>query len=352
MNFLENVPLAPYTTFKIGGPARYFCVVENQQDALTAYEFAIKEKLPVFVLGGGSNLLVSDRGFKGLVVKIANKGIEVISEDAENVFLKVSSGEIWDEVVNFATKNNWWGIENLSHIPGSTGAIAVQNVGAYGQEASKVIDSVGVFNTETHNILSIKAKDCEFGYRKSIFNSTKKNKYIIFHIIFKLKKHGSPCLNYPDLKKYFEGKNPFLSEIREAVTQIRNKKYPFPTQAKNGNAGSFFKNPVLDLTGFETLKQKIQTNFGDNKLIELETKSFFILPQVKVPAAYLIDICGLKNHHVGGACINPTQPLIILNENGSATAEDVINLAEFVKREVNEKTGIMLSFEPVILGFN
>src|ERR1700687_3131690 len=142
MQIQENVLLAPFTTFKIGGAAWFFCVVNNQFDALEAYEFAKGRELETFVLGGGSNVLVSDDGFKGLVLKVENKGIEISFEDEKAVLLKVASGEVWDEVVKFAVKNNWWGIENLSHIPGSTGAIAVQNVGAYGQEAKDVIDSV------------------------------------------------------------------------------------------------------------------------------------------------------------------------------------------------------------------
>ena len=155
MEISENIILAPYTTFKIGGLARYFCIVKDQFDALQAYEFAQEKSLKTFVLGGGSNILVSDKGFNGLVLKVENKGIEIVKDTADGVLLKVASGENWDEVVKFAVKNNWWGIENLSHIPGSTGAIAVQNVGAYGQEASKVIESVTVFNKQAHNITQI-----------------------------------------------------------------------------------------------------------------------------------------------------------------------------------------------------
>src|SRR3989338_306012 len=145
MEITENIKLAPYTTFKIGGRARVFCTVKDQFEALEAFEFANKRNLDVFVLGGGSNLLISDEGFNGLVARVENKGIEILHEDDSSVVLKIASGEKWDEVVKFAVKNNWWGIENLSHIPGGTGAIAVQNVGAYGQEAKHIIKSVTVF---------------------------------------------------------------------------------------------------------------------------------------------------------------------------------------------------------------
>ena len=377
MQIQENVLLAPYTTFKIGGPARYFCVVSDQFDALQAYEFADKNKLKTFVLGGGSNILISDNGFDGLVLKVENRGVEILSEDANQVTLKVASGENWDEVVRFAVNNNWWGIENLSHIPGSTGAIAVQNVGAYGQEAKNVIESVVVFNKETHEIQNLKASECGFSYRSSIFNTQAKGQYIIFYIHFKLSKVPKPNLSYRDLKNRFffaedphpnplpggEGtKIPSLAEIRSAVIEIRDQKFPFPTEAKKGNAGSFFKNPVLSKSGYEKLRQAIVKNFGNDKASELDKKKFsdstnltavkcVLNGSVKVPAAFLIDLSGLKNLSNGGAAINQNQPLVIINQSGTATSAEVLGLASQVKNAVLSKTGISLNFEPELIGF-
>jgi UDP-N-acetylmuramate dehydrogenase len=364
MDIKENEPLAPYTTFKIGGTARWFCVVENQADALRAFGFAKKKGIKTFVLGGGSNILVSDKGFDGLVIKVVNKGIEMLSENTDDVLLKVASGEVWDDVVKFAVKNNWWGIENLSHIPGSTGAIAVQNVGAYGQEASQVIESVTVFDKETHDVKNFKIADFGFGYRQSIFNTNQKGKYVIFEITFKLSKIAKPNLEYRDLKIRFKGKNPLLNEIRQAIIEIRNKKFPFPVEAKNGNAGSFFKNPVLSWEEYQKLEQTIRNNFGDSKAQELRKKKFvsdtisaaaeIVSAQqnnVKVPAAFLIELCGLNNLQSGGAAINQNQPLVIINQTGTATAKDVLNLAGQVKQTVLEKTGIGLKFEPELIGF-
>ena len=351
MQIQENVLLAPYTTFKIGGPARHFCIVENQFDALEAFEFARDKHLNTFILGGGSNILVSDKGFNGLVIKVVNKGIEVVSESVDDVLLRVASGEIWDEVVKFAVKNNWWGIENLSHIPGSTGAIAVQNVGAYGQEASSVIESVTVFDKLTHQILSLAAKDCGFGYRRSIFNFVDKGKYIIFNVVFKLQKNGYPNLEYRDLKNKFEGQSPALSEIRQEIINIRDKKFPFPTEAKLGNAGSFFKNPVLSQADYQNLVSKLLVEFGQAAADTLAKKKFVDSGQIKIPAAYLIELCGLKNSKSGGAAINQNQPLVIINHSGSATAKDVLNLANQVKDSVLFKTGIELNFEPELIGF-
>lgn len=364
MKIQENVLLAPYTTFKIGGAARWFCVVGDQFDALEAFEFAKNHQLKAFVLGGGSNILVSDEGFNGLVIKVVNKGIEVINNKDDEVLLKVASGEVWDEVVKFAVNNNWWGIENLSHIPGSTGAIAVQNVGAYGQEASKVIESVTVFDRETHQILNLSNLECGFVYRKSIFNTADKGKYIIFNIIFKLQKKGMPNASYRDLKNKFEGQNPAIGEIRQEIINIRNKKFPFPVEAKNGNAGSFFKNPILTAEGYSKLKEKIAKEFGNEKSEELEKKKFsdstisaaaeIVSDEqktIKVPAAFLIDLCGLKDVAFGGAVINRNQPLVILNQTGQATAQDVLSLAGKVKDTVLFKTGVELIFEPEMIGF-
>jgi UDP-N-acetylmuramate dehydrogenase len=359
MEIQKNVLLAPFTTFKIGGPAKFFCVVKDQFDALEAYEFAKNHQLPVFVLGGGSNLLVSDEGFNGLVVKVENKGIEVIDwvnqqsadRNQQRILLKVASGEVWDEVVAFSVKNNWWGLENLSHIPGSSGAIAVQNVGAYGQEAFKVIKSVTVFNTQTHQILELTNEQCQFAYRKSIFNTTEKGKYIIFYITLELSKISQPILTYRDLESRFKNQNPTISEIRQAVIEIRNKKYPFPTEAKLGNAGSFFKNINLNLKEFKALKISVETQFGAEYAQKLELKSFISEAVIKVPSAYLMELCGLKDLQVGGAKINHNQPLVIINETGTATAKDVVQLAQKIMESVYIKLGVKLTVEPELVGF-
>ena len=351
MKIQENVLLAPYTTFKIGGPAKWFCIVKDQFDALEAFEFAQKKQLKTFVLGGGSNVLISDKGFDGLVIRVVNKGIEVLSEDVNQVLLKVASGEVWDEVVSFTVKNNWWGLENLSHIPGSTGAIAVQNVGAYGQEASNLIKSVTVFDTQTHQILELTKEQCDFSYRQSIFNTTAKGKYIIFYLTLALSKLPKPILTYRDLQNLFNSPDVKINDIRNAVILIRDKKYPFPTEAKLGNAGSFFKNPVFNTKTFEELKIQISNRFGTEIVEILNTKLFKDENQIKIPAAFLIELCGLKNLRNGGAIINQNQPLIIINETGTATAKDVLGLAQKVIDEVCLKTRIRLLIEPELIGF-
>ncbi len=352
MNISNNILLAPYTTFKIGGPAKFFSEVKDQFDALSAYDFARKESLPVFVLGGGSNLLVSDKGFIGLVVKIVNRGIEVLSENNDEVKVRVASGENWDEFVNFCVKNNWWGLENLSHIPGSSGAIAVQNVGAYGQESKNLIESVTVFDTQTRQILSLKNSECGFSYRSSIFNTTLKGRYIIFDIVFVLSKQPKRILNYRDLQEKFSGKIPDIEEIRKAVIEIRNKKFPFPTEAKKGNAGSFFKNLQLAENEFLKLCERVETEFGLETLQKLKTKVFAEEEVYKIPTAFLLEICGMKSMEIGGAAINQNQPLVIINKTGDATASDVLELAKTVVQTLRNRLGLNVQIEPELLGFS
>ena len=351
MKIQANIALAPFTTFKIGGKAKYFCEVKDQFDALEAFEFAQNKDLPVLLLGGGSNLLISDSGFNGLVIKVKNLGVEVLSENQNTVLLRVASGEIWDKVVEFAVKNKWWGIENLSHIPGSAGAIAVQNVGAYGQEAKNVIESVTVFDSQTHQILNLSNGDCNFAYRSSLFNTGAKGRYIIFYITFKLSKIPGPVLTYRDLAQKFGGQNPDLKQIREAVIEIRDKKFPFPKKAKNGNAGSFFKNPVLNAAEYQKLKNRVAGAFGQSARDALEAKKFSENGQIKIPAAFLMDICGLKDMRLGGAAINHNQPLVIINQTGKASALDVLNLAAVVLKTIKNKYGLALNSEPELVGF-
>lgn len=349
----RQVPLSAYTTFRIGGPAKFFACVKDQFDALEAYEFSEQRGLPLFLLGGGSNILVSDRGFNGLVLRMVNKGIEVVSKNQNEILLKVASGESWDGVVKFAVHNGWWGIENLSHIPGSAGAIAVQNVGAYGQEASQVIDSVTVFNTHTKEIYSLSNQECDFSYRSSIFNGSAKGKFLIFYITLKLSKNGQPNLNYFDLREFFGKRKPTLEEVRQAIIKIRDKKFPFPSAPTKGNAGSFFKNLELKEDEFSDLKKRFETVFNRQVSEALAQKTFKTDDnKFKVPSAFLLDVCGLKNVQVGGARINERQPLVIVNASGKAKAREVLALAKLVRKTVFEKTGQQLPIEPELVGFS
>jgi UDP-N-acetylmuramate dehydrogenase len=347
MDFKPNQPLSELTTFRIGGPASFFVEITNETELTEALDFARSKKLQVQIIGGGSNLIVTDRGFNGLVIKIAVKGKEIVNEGDFEILLKVGSGEVWDEVVDFTVSKNLWGVENLSAIPGLTGAIPVQNVGAYGQEASLVVDSVEVSNLATGEKKTFNSPECGFGYRQSNFNTIWKNNYAIMYVIFKLSKQPKPNLSYVDVKKYFEANpNPTQAEIRNAITEIRKNKFPDTNQL--GNAGSCFKNLILDNDIFNKLEENISKNFDSATVERLrQTKEKL---NGKVPAAFLIDICGLKGRSVGGARLWEKQPLVIVNA-GNAKASDIVELINQVKSEVLAKTGMELQIEPELIGF-
>jgi UDP-N-acetylmuramate dehydrogenase len=351
----EAEPLKPYTTFKIGGPARYFVRAATMEEFRGALEFAGKHSLPLFVLGGGSNILVSDRGLEGVVVHPACRGIEVRHEDADFVMLEVSAAETWDDVVLYAVENGWWGIENLSHIPGQAGAALVQNIGAYGQQISDVVQSAEVVEVATRRTRVLSAADCDFGYRRSIFNSTARGQFIIVRLTLRLTKEGRPQLDYPDVKAYFQERDvtrPSLAEIRQAIIIIRDRKFPFPREERGGNAGSFFKNLTLVESEYAALRGMVQRNFSPQELARLEEvrNRFPAADRIKVPTAFLIEICGLKGHRIGGAQVNEAQPLVLLNQGG-ATAQDAIALAQHVMKTVRTRTGVALAIEPELVGF-
>ncbi len=353
MKFLENIKLSEHTTFRIGGPAKYFVEVITLNDILEALAFSEKKQLPVLALSGGSNVLVSDQGFDGLVLKLGIKGVEKIIENNEEVVLKLGSGEIWDQVVAFAVECGLWGIENLSHIPGRVGGFAVQNVGAYGQEAKDVVVSVDAYDTIEKRLVTLDNKTCGFGYRKSIFNTSKRGRYIILFTRIRLLKNGKPNLSYVDLSQVMEAKEVNLKNIRDSIIQIRNRKFPFPISAETGNSGSWFKNIFLNNTELKLFKNRIMSTFGHEAQERLQSyENRFKLPEgVKIPAAFLLDICGLKGLSFGGAIINPNQPLVIVNSSGHATASDVLQIVRTVKSEVFTKTGINLLIEPELIGF-
>jgi UDP-N-acetylmuramate dehydrogenase len=353
----EAEPLKPYTTFKIGGPARYFVRAASMDDFRGAMVLAEKQALPLFVLGGGSNVLVSDRGFEGVVIHPTCRGIEIRHQDAEAVTLEVNAGETWDDVVRFAIEKGWWGIENLSHIPGQAGAALVQNIGAYGQQVSDVVQSAEVVEiataTAATRVLSV--ADCEFGYRRSIFNTNARGHFIIVRLTLRLAKHGRPLLDYPDVRAYFQERGiqqSSLGEIREAIISIRDRKFPFPREERGGNAGSFFKNLTLVESEYAALREMVRRNFSPQELERLEEvrNRFPSADRIKIPTAFLIEICGLKGQRIGGAQVNEAQPLVLLNQGG-ATAQDVIALAQHVRKTVRARTGMALAIEPELVGF-
>ncbi|HKS97858.1 MAG TPA: UDP-N-acetylmuramate dehydrogenase [Terriglobia bacterium] len=346
--------LKPYTTFKIGGPARYFVNIRNSADLIQAVEFARAQRLPIFVLGGGSNLLVSDRGFDGLVLHPVHEGVAIIADGPATVTLCSQAAEVWDHVVAHTVENGWWGIENLSHIPGQAGAALVQNIGAYGQQLSDVFAGAEVVDLQSGKPRSFTANDCQLGYRRSIFN-TANGQFFILSVTLKLAKAYQPNLGYADVQKYFENRQivrPTQREIREAIIAIRDRKFPFPREEKGGNAGSFFKNLILTAGEFEQLESAVRKNFGPEALARIQelARRGAGADEIKVPTALLMDLCGLQGLQIGRARVNPTQPLVLLNEGG-ATADDVMRLAQHIRRTVYRRTDMTISMEPELVGF-
>lgn len=356
MKIEENISLRELTTFRIGGPARYFVRLENQEDLPEIVKFAKEKNLKIFVLGGGSNILVSDQGFDGLVIHPTMTGIEKVSEDDKRVVLKFGAGENWDEAVAYSVDQGWWGIENLSHIPGNSAAVVVQNVGAYGEEISSVFKSVEVLDMETLKLKSLTRAECKFTYRHSIFNTTAKNRYIILSVTLELSKKSNPILTYSDVKRYFEENTsiePTLLEIRKAIITIRDRKFPFPKNAVNGSAGSFFRGPIITKGKLEEIKEKIKNEFGDdsaNRIPKMKD-SLEVLQGYKTPTAFLIEHAGLRGFQIGGAKVHDLQPAIVLNATGEATAADVMALAKHIKQTIKEKFGVELEIEPELIGF-
>lgn len=348
MNVQENVPLAPLTTFHIGGPARYFVEATTADEVKEAVAFARSHALPLFVLGGGSNLLISDKGWPGLVLRISILGINHVHGRDRAIF-EVGAGEDWDGFVASIVAHRLGGIECLSGIPGSVGGAPVQNVGAYGQEAAETIESVQVLDVRSGESIELSKEDCGFRYRTSIYNTTERGRYVILQVNFSLRHGTSPHLEYGDLQRYFSAwpSAPTLAETREAVLKIRASKAMLitPHDADSRSAGSFFKNPVLSAHEHEELlRRAIQKGLTVPSYPALES-------QHKVSAAWLVEHSGFsKGYRRGNAGISRKHALAIVNLGGASAAE-IVALKENIQHEVREAWGVALEPEPVFVGF-
>ena len=348
MTVLENVYLASLTTLKVGGPARYFTEPKSAAEVAEAVNFARSKDLPLFVLGGGSNLVVSDAGWPGLVLKLAVPGIEERPENGKTLF-DVGAGEEWDRFVARAVARNCAGVECLSGIPGSVGGTPVQNVGAYGQEVSETIESVLVFDLKDGQVRELCAEACGFQYRTSIFNTSERGRFIILRVTYGLTPGGKPRIEYADLKRHFAGfqQTPSLTSTREAVRRIRAAKAMLITPGDEDcrSAGSFFKNPVLSAGQYGELTRRATAK-------GLQVPSYPALDaQRKVSAAWLVEHSGFsKGYSSGRVGISRKHALAIVNR-GEASATDILGLKEHIQQRVEELWNIQLEPEPVFVGF-
>jgi UDP-N-acetylmuramate dehydrogenase len=347
----ENIPLAPFTTLRIGGPARYFVEAKSPGEVQEAVHYARSRELPLFVLGGGSNLVVADAGWPGLVLRVAIESIETRNghDERGNVVFEVGAGESWDRFVSRTVIAKCAGVECLSGIPGSVGGTPVQNVGAYGQEVADTIVEVQALDLEDGQIRELCPEVCRFGYRSSIFNSGERGRFIVLRVSYALKPDGKPRLEYADLKRHFGGREtaPDLAEIREAVRHIRALKgMLFSPRDRDGlSAGSFFKNPILTQAQHEDLKQRAAAR-------GLFVPSYPALEaRQKVSAAWLVEHSGFgKGYGTGRAGISSKHALAIVNRGG-ATAAEILALKDQIQHRVEEIWGIFLEPEPVLVGF-
>jgi len=344
MRLRENIPLAPLTTLGVGGPARYFAEASTEAEVIEAVQFARARQLPLFVLGGGSNLVVADAGFAGLVLKIGISGISRFTPPSGGTIFIAGAGCDWDAFVAQTVADGCAGLECLSGIPGTVGGTPVQNVGAYGQDVSETISEVRALDLRSLEIVTLSNAKCAFGYRASIFNTRERGRYIVLRVAFGLPKGGAPAIRYADLERRFAGKqNPTLSEVRAAVREIRHSKAMLivPGEEDARSAGSFFKNPVVPQSFFEELTSRFP-----------EMPSYFAADgSRKLPAAWLVEKAGFaKGYTKGRAAISRKHALAIVNRGG-ATAAEIIALKDEIQASVRDKFGIELQPEPVFVGF-
>jgi UDP-N-acetylmuramate dehydrogenase len=348
VNLQEHIPLAPLTTLQVGGAARYFVTASSETEVREAVDWAGLRECPMFVLGGGSNLVVSDAGWPGLVLQIGILGIEEHAQH-DRVRFEVGAGEDWDRFVAHAVARNCAGVECMSGIPGSVGGTPVQNVGAYGQEAGDTICSVLALDIENMQTREVPAAECGFSYRTSIFNSTHRGRYIILRVSYELTLGGAPSIRYVDLQRYFAGWSapPSLAQTRDAVRTTRARKAMLITPGDEDcrSAGSFFKNPVLSEGEYQNLVVEAAAR-------GLQIPSYpMVSTQKKVSAAWLVEHSGFsKGFSLGSVAISRKHALAIVNRGG-ARASDIFELKYMIEERVREQWGVQLMPEPVFVGF-
>lgn len=331
-----NYSLKPHNTFGIDVKAAYFFAYDSE-DLLSQYLDEINTlNVPILQVGEGSNLLFINN-YKGIVLYSQITDYTISSEDEENINVRVGAGIIWDDFVAWAVDNGYGGTENLSLIPGTVGASPVQNIGAYGVEAQDLITQVETIELATGEKKLFSNDDCQFAYRNSIFKNELKGKYTVTYVTFKLHKKPKFNLSYGNINALLEGLEPSLTNIRQVIIAVRNSKLPDYTIL--GNAGSFFTNPYITKEHYKTLK-----------------KTFPLLPhypisdtEVKIPAGWLIDQCGLKGRQHKGAAVHQDQALVLIN-TGKASGQDIVTLSHIVIAEVKAKFGITLTPEVNIIG--
>ena len=338
MTIQENISLQSYNTFGIDVAARFFCTINTYSELVTLITDILPQYKKHLIIGGGSNILLCTN-YDGLVIKNNIVGFELINEDKTHVWIKAYSGTIWHDLVLHCVSNNWYGIENLSLIPGTVGAAPMQNIGAYGVELKTVFESLEAVHLKTAATRIFTKEECQFGYRESIFKKEEKGNYFIYAVTLKLSKQAAINTSYGDIQKILNEKNiehPTIKAVSDAVIAIRQSKLPNP--AVLGNAGSFFKNPEVSLEKALTLKK------------DYPEMPYYPLPNemAKIPAGWLIEQCGWKGKVVGNTGSHAQQALVIVNY-GNANGNEIWQHALNVQKSVQEKFDILISPEVNII---
>lgn len=340
MDIHTNIPLKNFTTMKIGGPARFFTEVRTAEEVQAVYQNAKSKQIPVFVLGGGSNLIVRDEGFNGLIMRVRNTGFDVIADDPSSTTIKIGAGEIWDDIVKKSVEIGLSGIEAMSGIPGTVGATPVQNVGAYGQEVSDTLVSLEAYDTINNAFVTLTNEQCGFSYRHSIFRGQEMGRYIITSVTLKLYKTQPKPPFYAALQDYLDANNITLYThqiIRDAVLKVRESKLP-PVEQKP-SAGSFFKNAIIEDWQYKPIKEA----HPDMPSYEMGDGTY------KIPTGWLIEKTGLKGKLLSGMRVHEGNALVLVNESATGYA-DLAAARDEIKRQVQEMFQITIEQEPLELG--
>ena len=339
MDIHTNIPLKNFTTMRLGGNARFMTEVRSVEEIVTVCNNAAAQQVPIFVLGGGSNIIVRDEGFNGIVMRNRIPGFEVINDTASDTTIKIGAGENWDEVVRRTVELNLSGIEAMSAIPGTAGAAPVQNVGAYGQEIADTLVSVEAYDTQQQAVVTLQAADCGFSYRHSIFRGDAAGRYIITSITLKLYKAAPQPPFYAAVQAYFDSHNITLYTpqiIRDAVIAIRKDKLPDP--AVTPNTGSFFKNAIVEDWQFNELK----ATYPDMPSYEMPDGNY------KIPTGWLIEQTGLKGQTLHGMRVHDKNALVLINESAK-NYSDLAAARDEIIGKVRDTFHILIEQEPLEL---
>lgn len=379
----ESVPLASLTTLAVGGPARWYLEVDNEEAAAGALRWARGGGIAVVVLGGGSNVLIADRGVEALVLRPMLRGARAVEVDGQRVRLRVGAGELWDALVADTVDHGWAGLECLSGIPGYVGATPIQNVGAYGQEVAETIFEVRCLDRLTGAVVTLDRQACRFAYRDSVFKHEAKERYLVLSVGFELLAGGPAAVKYPELERHLEERRsrdvgaragapspaesgpPGIAEVRQVVLELRRRKSMVHDVSDDNHrsAGSFFMNPIVDDADVDAVRARAAalasaTPAGPGSKSVAAMPAFPVLDatgaptgRTKLAAGWLIERAGFaKGHGAGNVGLSTKHALAVVNR-GNATAAEVLTFAAAVRRGVGERLGVWLQPEPVLLGF-